>query len=533
MKILDCTLRDGGYYNKWNFPSWVVECYLKAMAAVGVDIVELGLRSTKNEGFKGASAYTSDSYLASLNIPDGLKVAVMVNASELVGTKQMTDVLEELFPTDCNGSVVSVVRIACHVHEFEKVLAASIWLKDKGYTVGYNLMQVAERSKEEVELLAKKANSYPIDVLYFADSMGSMRPEDVSEMINSFRLGWEGTLGIHTHDNMGLALSNTMEACKNGVEWLDSTVTGMGRGPGNARTEELVLETASSDSRQPNIVPLMELIRSYFQPLKNKCGWGSNPYYFLAGKYGIHPTYIQEMLSDSRYSEEDILAAIEQLKVGHGAKFSFDSLGTSTEFYKGEPKGSWDPKSIFENRDVLILGTGPGVAEHKAALERFISENKPIVIALNTSRVVCEEQVDFRIACHPIRLLADCHIYGELPQPLITPLSMLPTKIAKVFEGKAVMDYGIKVEQKMFNFNGTFSYVPKSLVACYALAVTTAGRANSISLAGFDGYDSDDPRNHEMNELFKLYESSPHAISLTAITPTRYEINERSVYGPR
>lgn len=533
MKILDCTLRDGGYYNKWNFPSWVVESYLKAMGAVGVDIVELGLRSTKNDGFKGASAYTSDSYLASLNIPSSLTVAVMVNASELVGNKQMSDVLEELFPADSNDSVVSVVRIACHVHEFEEALAASVWLKNKGYTVGYNLMQVAERSKDEVELLAKKANGYPIDVLYFADSMGSMRPADVSEMVINFRQGWEGSLGIHTHDNMGLALSNTMEALENGVEWLDSTVTGMGRGPGNARTEELVLETANFDKRQPNIVPLMELIRSYFQPLKNKCGWGSNPYYFLAGKYGIHPTYIQEMLSDSRYSEEDILAAIEQLKVGHGAKFSFDSLGASTEFYKGEPKGDWDPKCVFENRDVLILGTGPGVAEHKAAIERFISENKPIVIALNTSKVVCEEKIDFRIACHPIRLLADCHMYAELPQPLITPLSMLPSKIASVFEGKAVMDYGLKVEKELFDFNKTFSCVPKSLVACYALAATTAGGASSILLAGFDGYEADDPRNHEMNNLFKLYESSPSAISLTSITPTRYEINERSVYGPR
>ena len=60
--ILDCTLRDGGYYNNWNFPLDVTNKYLEAMAAAGVDIVELGLRSLINKSFKGASAYTTDSY---------------------------------------------------------------------------------------------------------------------------------------------------------------------------------------------------------------------------------------------------------------------------------------------------------------------------------------------------------------------------------------------------------------------------------------------------------------------------------------
>lgn len=85
MNILDCTLRDGGYYNSWDFSQEVIEEYLEAMAAAGVNIVELGLRSLKNSGFKGASAYTTDDFINSLPIPDGLTVGVMVNASELVG----------------------------------------------------------------------------------------------------------------------------------------------------------------------------------------------------------------------------------------------------------------------------------------------------------------------------------------------------------------------------------------------------------------------------------------------------------------
>ena len=98
MFILDCTLRDGGYYNSWNFPSEVVSDYLAAMAAAKVDIVELGLRSLKNSGFKGASAYTTDTYINSLEIPTSLKVAVMVNASEFIADTPLDEVLSLLFP---------------------------------------------------------------------------------------------------------------------------------------------------------------------------------------------------------------------------------------------------------------------------------------------------------------------------------------------------------------------------------------------------------------------------------------------------
>lgn len=531
MIILDCTLRDGGYYNSWNFPPDIINKYLEAMQAAGVDIVELGLRSLINKDFKGASAYTTDSYLRTLTIPVSLKVAVMINATELIGEKPLESVLTTLFPATAENSPVDVVRIACHVHEFVKALPACNWLKERGYIVGFNLMQVADRSQAEVEALSLEASKYPIDALYFADSMGSMNPVQTSQIISWLRKHWQGAMGIHTHDNMGLALSNTLRAVQDGVTWLDATVTGMGRGPGNARTEELVIEIADIRQQNINMVPLMSIIKSYFQPLKNKCGWGSNPYYYLSGKYGIHPTYIQEMLGDSRYSEEDILAAINHLKVEGGKKFSMNTLDATRHFYSGEPRGSWSPIEFFSGKNVLLLGTGPGVAEHKLALESYIRTHTPLVVALNTQSSVDQSLIDIRVACHPIRLLADCITHTKLPQPLITPASMLPADILSSLQGKTLLDYGLSVKPNTFVFGNQASVLPTSLVICYALAVITAGNAAKIMMAGFDGYDADDPRNTEMNTLLNLYTSSSSSLELLSITPTRYEIKSQSVYG--
>lgn len=531
MRHIDCTLRDGGYYNNWEFDESLVNEYLLAADLAEVDYAELGLRSLHNKGFKGAYAYTSDEFIRTLKIPENLKLGVMINASELVEGDSLVNVLQALFPNDTSNSPVSLVRIACHVHEFVQALPAVYWLKERGYIVGFNLMQVADRSENEVKELAKEAAGYPIDVLYFADSMGSMNPGQVAKIVQWLRAEWKGALGIHTHDNLGLALSNTMRALDEGVSWVDSTVTGMGRGPGNARTEELAIEMAERRGRQANLVPLMTLVRQHFKPMQAHYGWGTNPYYYLAGKYGIHPTYIQEMLSDARYSEEDVLAVIEHLRCEGGKKFSLNTLDAARHFYQGEPKGTWSPVELFAGRDVLLLGTGPGVARHRSALESYIRRRKPLVLALNTQSAIDAELIDLRVACHPVRLLADCKAHTQLPQPLITPYSMLPEDVRVALAGKEILDFGLNVQANTFEFSETCCTVPTSLVMAYAFAIAASGKCRTLYMAGFDGYPGEDPRNNEMNQVVQIFQQFNDSLPLISITPSRYDFVKQSVYG--
>src|SRR5690554_6768886 len=501
------------------------------MSSAGVDVVELGLRSLRNSGFKGACAYTTDEFVRSLTIPPDLQIGVMVNASELVGENVLSDVLQRLFPHSADESLISLVRIASHVHEFRDALPAVVWLKERGYRVGFNLMQIADRSEQEIKVLAEEASAYPLDVLYFADSMGSMNPDQTAQIIGWFRSEWKGPMGIHTHDNLGLALSNTLRALDEGVTWVDSTVTGMGRGPGNARTEELAIEIAERRGKSANMVPLMMLLREHFKPMQAHYGWGTNPYYYLAGKYGIHPTYIQEMLSDSRYSEEDVLAVIEHLRVEGGKKFSLNTLDAARHFYRGAPKGQWSPREHFAGREVLLLGTGPGVARHRDALERYIRDHQPLVLALNTQSAIDAELIDLRVACHPVRLLADCEAHTHLPQPLITPYSMLPKDVQTALKGKKILDFGIAVQKNTFLFNKTHCTTPALLVMAYTFALCSSGKVSRLLLAGFDGYEGGDPRNDEMNNIVKIFTAAKGSVELLAVTPTRYDVNKMSIYG--
>ena len=195
IKLLDCTLRDGGYYNNWDFSSDLIKDYLEAMVSIQADYVEIGFRLINNNDFKGGCAFSTDSYINSLNIPNELenKIGVMVNGSDVLSQGNSQDeihkVLERLFMPK-KQSPVNLVRIACHINEFEYCLPAAIWLKDQGYKVGFNLMQINNANEEKIAKLLKLANTYPIDVLYFADSMGSLNTQQITTIANKFKDNW-------------------------------------------------------------------------------------------------------------------------------------------------------------------------------------------------------------------------------------------------------------------------------------------------------------------------------------------------------
>lgn len=529
--LLDCTLRDGGYYNQWCYSPKLVADYLLAMQAAAVDYVELGLRSLNSQGFKGAFAFTTDHFLDSLTIPQGIKIGVMVNCGELVKVdSSIQDELEKLFVVAAQ-SKVSLVRIASHVDELPSAITAARWLKQKGYAVGVNIMQIADRPLDEIERLSLMMASCDIEVLYFADSMGSLDSKSTAKIVRALKMHWHGAIGIHAHDSMGLALNNTMQAVESGATWIDSTVTGMGRGPGNVKTELLLIEMADKRVSTSQLTPILSLINHHFASLKQQYGWGTNPYYFLAGKYGIHPSYIQEMLADARYREEDILIAIDYLRDAGAKKFNLHTLDGARHFYHGSPQGVWSPQSVFADREVLIIGAGESVKEHLAAIEDYVRRMQPLVIALNTSEHISPELIHYRAACHPIRLMADCEKYAHLLQPLITPASMLPPQIIERLNGRRLCDFGLSVQANTFHFNEQYCVLPTSIVTAYALAVATSGHAKRVLLAGLDGFSADDPRQSEMEELLVKYQHTEGSLPLVSITPTRYSIATESIYA--
>lgn len=531
---LDCTLRDGGYYTNWDFDHSLVQSYLSSLSNLSIKVCELGYRSLPRLHFSGPLAYTTDSYLQTLNIPPSLDVAVMINAADFnCSPSHIPQLVSQIF-SPASESKVTIVRIATHI-DYPPTLPALIHcVSSLGYRICLNLMQVSEiETPSLIKFLLEFSNlsNHPIEVLYLADSLGALTPSTLSSLSETVSQYWNRDLGIHLHDNQSNATFLTSLALTKGFTWYDSTVLGMGRGPGNAKTELLVLDSLCSETCGSDILSLTLLTNNYFQPLRETYRWGTNPFYYLSSLYRIHPTFIQEMLSDQRYSESDILFAIDYLKSTDSSRYNTSTLLASKNFYVTTSSGSWDPSSELDVSEVLIVGSGQSSKTHSTAIESYIREHHPIVIALNTTKHIDNSLVTYRAACHPLRITLDHGFYHSLPNPLIAPLSSLDPSIQQSLRHLDIRDYAMSVQPDTFEFNQQYCIVPSPLVISYVLSLCASIRAPRVLLSGIDGYQLGDPRNAELETTFLLFQSHPDSVPLLSITPTIYKVPTTSIYA--
>ena len=529
-KIIDCTLRDGGYYNNWDFDIDLIRKYIHAVKSAGVDYIELGYRTTNNSGYFGPLAYTTEDFIEELNINNSIKLGVMINSSELIKSKNLEKDISVLFPFSEETSKISFVRIACKFTEMEIAFKAGKLLKSYGFKVCINLMQISSIKDDELCDFGKYGSLYNPDVLFIGDSTGTLMPENIKKIFKALRTYWEGEIGIHAHDNMRRALINTIEAYRNGFLWLDSTVQGMGRGPGNTKTEDLVFEIKDINSSNIDFLPLIDLVQKDFYNLKQKYRWGSNPFYYLSGKNELHPTYIQNMLDDKSYRNEDIYASIKELTKNKSINFKERKLQNSRTYYNQEIDGEWSPINEFLNKEVLLLAPGKSINIHKNAVQKFIRKFSPLVVALNILDNIEDELINYRIACHPIRIFSDLPKYKLFRQPLITPKKQLIKWSKKSLEFQ-ILDFGIKVQENTFEFKKKSCTIPSPLVMAYSLAMLNSGKAKKIYCAGFDGYEDGDPRQSEVDSIWQAYFRCSNYVEVISLTNTLHKIPKSSVYS--
>ena len=526
--ILDCTLRDGGYYNKWDFEQGTVDKYLNSMKTAKMDIVELGFRFLPKNTFMGPYAYTTDNFINQLKLPEGPLYGVMINGKEFIESSESP--INKFFQKKEKSSI-SLVRIAIN---FDNVLDSELiakQLKDMGYLVGMNMMQAHGKSEDDYIETAKTISSWGVvDVLYFADSLGNMIPQDVHKMCQSLKQGWTGPLGIHTHNNKNLALINSITAVENGVTWCDGTVTGMGRGAGNASTESLLLEMSRLGYHKGNANMTQPAVED-FTKLKNKYGWGSNLYYHYASNHGIHPTFVQSLLEDKRYDNQQVLGALEFLADRNSTSYSIEAIRQAIYGNQKDVIGTWDATGWIANKEVLVVGAGPSVNRYKDGILRYIEKKYPAVFFLNINRYLPNTIPKATIISHETRALFDSQQYHNLNHPIILPKGRLGALIEGQIKGLEILDYGLSLEKGAFFIGPNSCRLEWPLAAAYALAIVTQAGASKINLVGFDGYNADDPRQEEMNNVFSNYNSLKESVKIKSLTPTTYRVHQSSIFS--
>ena len=304
IKVMDCTVRDGGLMNKWQFSDDFVKAVFNACVEAGIDYMEIGYKSSE-------SAFSRDEVGPWKFCDDkDLRRVIGENKSN-VKLSAMADI-GRINPDDippANESLIDMMRVACYVHQVDKAVWLAEHCMDKGYEVTINLMAVSKVNEADLDQALEDLAKSRVPIIYVVDSFGSLYCESIEKLVKKYKAALPGKeLGIHAHNNMQLAMSNTVTSIINGVTMLDATLLGMGRGAGNCPIEILIAFLKNPKYR---LLPLLDVIQNQIKPWQQKIDWGYHVPYLITGALNEHPRSAMQWMDSEK--KDDFVAFMKEM----------------------------------------------------------------------------------------------------------------------------------------------------------------------------------------------------------------------------
>jgi 4-hydroxy 2-oxovalerate aldolase len=307
IKILDCTIRDGGLINDHGFDDGFVKAVYETGVAAGVDYVEFGYKASKKiyaPTQYGKWKYCDEDDLRRIvgEKSGAVKISVMADA-------ERTDYHEDILPRE--KSVIDLVRVAAYINQIPVAIDMIKDATDKGYETAMQLMAISVVPDNEMEEALAALAKTPVSAIYLVDSFGALYSEQIRDLTLTYLKALEGTgkeVGIHAHNNQQLAYANTIEALIMGANRLDATVNGMGRGAGNCPLELLI---GFLKNPKFHLRPVLNCIQNVLEPLRGKMEWGYRIPYMITGMLNQHPRDAIKMRAGD--SPDDLVAFYDQM----------------------------------------------------------------------------------------------------------------------------------------------------------------------------------------------------------------------------
>lgn len=505
MEILDCTLRDGGYYTNWDFSDEVVQAYIQAMNELPINYLEIGYRNNPSSEYLGRFGYCPLSTLRRIHSSSTKKIAVMLNEK----STRIKDLDALIMPIK---GYVDMIRLAVDPKNFSRAVDLAIAVKTYGFEVGFNMMYLSKWHDYVGLMTSLNRLEGVVDILNMVDSFGGVGPQDVREILLKIRENTCVPVGFHGHDNLHLSLANTLTAMECGVDCVDATILGMGRGAGNLKME-LLLTYLSKGSLSINFNELGNAVE-VFKPLLDKYNWGTNLPYMISGTYSISQRDVMTWVTNRTYSFGSVVRGL-------------------TNRSNGEVDNAKYPQFSGRRADrVILVGGGCSVVEHQDALIEYLNANTDVVLIFVTARYahlfveVANDKFYCIVGSEARRMESVLHATDYKGSCILAPY---PRQL-----GTEVPKYAEETTYELSAITFTSHYTD----SCTAIGLQTAIElgAKDIALIGYDGYsggilsEKEADLTRENRFLFEAFQANIQS-HVFSFTPTLYEsLKTESIY---
>ncbi len=358
IKLLDCTIRDGGYYTSWDFDDCLIKEYFQLLNKLPYEYLEIGYRSIEKEKYLGEYFYLPCKTIRKIRELTTKKLSIMINSKDCIDIdlkELLNDIKDE----------ISLIRIAIDPRRIDFGLELAKTIKSLGFEVTFNVMYISRVIEDSTFIKNLTYINQYVDYLYLVDSYGSIYPDELEILIKNIQAQTDISLGFHGHDNLELAYANTLTAIYNGVEIIDSTVLGMGRGAGNLKTE-LMLSYLKSRLNVDIDLNILGRLTELFKPLHEQYRWGTNLAYMVSGCYSLPQKDVMEALEINRYSLTGIINHIKNDKNLTLPKLKFN--------------GNTD--------SCIIIGGGFSINHHIDAIREYLFQHNNVIVIHSTSKYI-------------------------------------------------------------------------------------------------------------------------------------------------
>ena len=384
IKVLDCTLRDGGYCNQWHFGYENIKEIIKSLVEADVDIVECGFITQKAVFDKDFSKFNS-----------------VVEFKDVIGEKQKGKLyvammnygefnLSELPEND--GTSIDGIRLAFHKKNRYEAIALCKQIKEKGYLVFIQPMVSVNYTDIEFIEMIGLANEMQPYAFYIVDSFGMMKSKDLNRFFYMIENNLDSSIkvGFHSHNNLQLAYSNAMTLLgmpTNKDIILDSSIYGMGRGAGNLNTELLIECLNENYEKSYNVKPLLRVVDTILSKFHHENYWGYSLPNYLSAKHNAHPNYAGYLDDKKTLTFEEIDEIFEMMP--QDKKVEFDKNYIEALYVQFMEKGaiqnsrSEELAAIFRDKPVVLIAPGKSSTLEEEAINRFVREINAVTISVN------------------------------------------------------------------------------------------------------------------------------------------------------